>query len=311
MSKPIEGSIVKRVRTLRGLTQDQLAEKAKLTKDTISRLERGMQSGAGRAGVAVAKALGVELGVLTGDVPMPTGSDEDTPGWRTYPLAARVDGVVRNAYTLTAARYGVTIATIVDVAPLLFVLAAERSLARRRQHMAELDAATDRVSELCGQFPHLPPAFMPSVAWSDHLIAEEESIRARDILAEKLEHERILSKDYEQAEQNPFVTSLREEILDKGDAKIDHMLLNDVDYWVCLRDAKNLADGDVEIAEGILRGWVPLHEMPSALWKDAAKADRLTWLREKRAEGKQAHEKLLEDLLGPFNLVDLAEGAAS
>jgi len=310
MSKPIDSSIVKRVRALRGLTQDQLAEKAKLTKDTISRLERGMQSGAGRAGLAVAKALGVELDVLTGALPMPAGSDADTPGWRTYPLAARVDGVVRNAYTLTAARYGVTAATIVDLAPLLFVLAAEQSLARRKRHLTELDAATDRVSELCGQFPHLPPAFMPAAVWDSHIAAEEKSIDARDIFAEQLEREPTLQKGYEQAEQNPFVASLREEILDPGDAKVDYVLLNDVNYWVCLRDAKILADGDVELGEGILRGWVPLHEMPSALWKDAAKADRLAWLRDKRAEGKQAHDRLWEDLLGPFNVEETADGAA-
>jgi hypothetical protein len=43
----------------------------------------------------------------------------------------REDGAVRNAFTLTALRYQVPIARIVELAPLLFVLAAEASLKRR------------------------------------------------------------------------------------------------------------------------------------------------------------------------------------
>ena len=45
MSKPISGPIVKSLRERLQLSQSELAEKAKISKDSLSRIERGKQTG--------------------------------------------------------------------------------------------------------------------------------------------------------------------------------------------------------------------------------------------------------------------------
>lgn len=304
MGKPVSGQILKRLRNLRGLSQSELAKAASIPKDTVSRLERGKQSGAGRAGKALAKALGVDFAVLTGDAKVTVPDEDSTGSWldnRTHPLNVRVDGAVRNAYALAALRYNIPLARIVELAPLLFVLAAERSLARRTRLLAELDEALGQADHIAGKFRHLPYTFLPSHGVSEYIGAEEDSIGAHDLLAETVDHASFWKffgrrDDYEQAEHNPFVLSLREEATDPGIAKIDYFLGMDCDFRICRKDAVRIADGDLELAEGILCGHVLIHEMPTALMDDTATAERLVWLRERAAEGKARSDKLLEEL---------------
>jgi transcriptional regulator with XRE-family HTH domain len=305
MSKPISGPVLKILREQRGLTQSELGGKAGISKDSISRLERGKQTGnAQRTRKALGGALGVAPEVLTGEADIP--APEDAPSnsrsdGRRHQLNIRVDGAVRNAFTLAFIRYRIPLARIVELAPFLFVVAAERSLKRRRAKLAELEAVFDQENALQSNFPHLPPSIAPSQFMARAAVAEEKaSIARRDILAETLD-ERIfddwdLARDDEAAEDNPFVSSLKETASDPHLAEITSFSRRDTNFEVCRGEAIELAGGNADLAACILAGWAPLHEMPRDLLKDDAVEERFAWLGEKAAEHKAAMVSL-NDLL--------------
>ena len=135
MSQTIDPSRLKELRTRNRLTQDDLGKKAGVDKQTIYRLEAGRQPARTSTVEKLAATLGVLSGVLTGQAPLP-GSDSGLTRAQPlndedYPINVPVDGAIRNAFSLVQMRYRVPIARIVELAPLLFVLAAEASLERR------------------------------------------------------------------------------------------------------------------------------------------------------------------------------------
>ncbi len=142
MNKPIIGKVLRQMRkdrrwTLKKLaTHCQTAGQCKITIDSLSRIENGKQSG-NRASTleALAKVFGVEPGVLTGDKPAAKEQPDPQPDTGQYQLPVRVDGAVRNAFSLVVLRYRIPRTRIIELAPFLFVLAAERSLERRRARL--------------------------------------------------------------------------------------------------------------------------------------------------------------------------------
>jgi transcriptional regulator with XRE-family HTH domain len=304
MNNAIIGSVLKTLRERKKLTQAALAEKVKLSKDTLSRLERGKQSGAAfRTREALAKFLNVPLEVLTGEKPLPPEAEATADSLlddRRYQLNIRVDGVVRNAFSLVAAHYGIPVARIVDVAPLLFVLAAEKSLEQRRQRLDDVNEALDRADTVAAGFHHLPNSIAPGFYANDSIAAEQESIARADILARKIDDndklfwgERRHKNDYEPEQDNPFICSLREAATDLVKAKINVFSRDDVDFRVCGADAMNLAGGDGKLAMGILDGWALVHEMPRDLLAESATEARVDWLKGKVAEQEAAWAALL------------------
>src|SRR5258708_7288749 len=80
----IDGSVLKRLRESKGWTQEELSENTKfgrhpkIDKRTISRLERDKQANSrGRTNQQLARALGVEPTVLTGESPIPERKLQD------------------------------------------------------------------------------------------------------------------------------------------------------------------------------------------------------------------------------------------
>jgi transcriptional regulator with XRE-family HTH domain len=312
MSKPIDPNRLKEIRLLRKLSQEALSKKAKLSKESIHRLERGVQSGARPKTIdGLVKALEVEPGVLTGVLPIPTrdSTAPDTPDtalFEMYPMNYRVDGAVRNAFMIAALRYQVPVARIVELAPLLFVLAAEASLERRRAKLAELQDVFDRGDALRPNFPHLPYEIVPNFRADDAFAAEEESIDRHDILATTLPDEifdtKPVAKDYDEDEDNPFVVSLQAEAERlKGVVVIERFHRHDTTFHVCPKDALALAGGDAKLADSILRGCIVLHKMPRELFSDNSTKARIAWLQEQ----ERIYEAVLLDSLGVPSLESL------
>lgn len=137
MSQIIDQTRLKALRADRGLSQAQLARKAKLNKQTMYRIEAGEHRHVrSRTVENIAKALAVDPKVLTGELPMPESdakATQPTPDTGDYVINVPVDGAIRNAFTLAALRYRMPIARIVELAPYLFVVAAEASLERRKK----------------------------------------------------------------------------------------------------------------------------------------------------------------------------------
>lgn len=59
---------------------------------------------------------------------------------------------------------------------------------------------------------------------------------------------------------------------------------NRTDYQLCRSEARELAGGDEEITDWILRGEIPIQRIPRAL---NTPAERIEWMRENRIQEEQ------------------------
>ena len=282
----IKPEIIKALRNARGWTQEQLGEAAKLDKTTISRIERGSHDDRrGSTAEKLSKAFGVELKVLTGEAPLP---EKPTMLFkRRSTMSLEVDDGARNALMLTASRYGVTQAQIVELAPFLFSWAAEASLLRRTQALADLAEQTAAVEALHARMPHASSILGYSPLTDDFVAAEECSIRRRDLFASQmLEQDAgdLLKAEFEEAEDGPIVAFLRDLAKDAPEAlSFENWSPRAApNYKVAREQAINLLGDDDEVVNAILDGFVSLTKMPADLRPKAMLSERQAWVRRER-----------------------------
>jgi transcriptional regulator with XRE-family HTH domain len=72
------GQRLARIRDSQGLSQEELAQRAKLSVKTISRFENGRHDGRNTTVQRIAEALGVETADIIGPPPAPLGLGDDT-----------------------------------------------------------------------------------------------------------------------------------------------------------------------------------------------------------------------------------------
>ena len=282
----IKPEIIKALRNARGWTQEQLGEAAKLDKTTISRIERGSHDDRrGSTAEKLSKAFGVDLKVLTGEAPIPEKRSMLFEKRSTMTL--EVDDAARNALTLTAARYGVAQAQIVELAPFLFSWAAESSLKRRAEALTELAERTAAVDALQARMPHTSSILGYSPLTEDLVAAEERSIRRRDLFAsDMLEQDTgdILKADFEESEDGPSVTFLRDLAKDAPEALSfdDWSPRAAPNYKVSREQAIGLFGADAEVVDAILDGFVSLAKLPADLRPKAMLKERQDWARRER-----------------------------
>jgi transcriptional regulator with XRE-family HTH domain len=268
---------LKRLREARGLTQGQLAKKARgVNPRTISRLENGECSPHRRTIERLAKALEVDPEVLTGERPMPPGIGQPSAPAEdvSYQLNVRLPAPIRNAYELAARRYGVSVSKIAQLAPLLFVIVAEASLKLRGDKLDACSAKHKELEEAASQMPYLD---LDIGLYEDNLmefVAEEDSIAAKDVFG------RWLLKATPPEGANPFVTSLKTlaEQYTGDEAAVNAVGPGSTDYRVCRSAAVKLAGGDEALADSILNGEVPIHQIPRGLSPE----QRIAWMRENK-----------------------------
>ena len=294
MATKIIGRIVKQLRDERGWTQDDLAKKAGLNKQSIFRIEKGEYQGTRRDTIEqLSKAFEVDPGVLIGrpaTIPAAQATDADPlapeaaeadPFGNASQLNLRVDNAARNALALTARRYGVQLSEIVEIAPLLFFLMAERSLQRRRETLSEVGNAIAEVESLRDRYRYLPVDIPGN---DDQICCEENSIEKNDIfgrLYEAADNGRSFRyvRDYDNNAHNPFAAFLREELTALKEAvpnQIRHSIRSTFDGWnpeewgspkyrICLDEVVSMVGDDNEAVRAVLRGKAPLHEIPRDL----------------------------------------------
>lgn len=283
---------LKHLRTRRRLTRNDLATKAGINKQTIYRIEAGRHAAIRASTIeALARALGVAPEVLTGQAPLPDQESEPAHARpfndEDYAINVPVDGAVRNAFSLVQMRYRVPIARIVELAPFLFVLAAEASLARRKSRLLEFHKKLREAGDLESNFPHLPSSLSP--ASYQFIGAEADSIATRDIWGDKVPDNIsagnfAIESDYDKSEHNPFVVYLRQAApADAGVAAMRRFDRHSSEFNVCREDALMLTGGDAELAASIVDGEVVLHTMPRELLNHGAIDKRIAWLREQVA----------------------------
>lgn len=300
MTQQIDPQRLVELRKRKNYSQANLAEKAVVTKQTVYRLENGRQKNLRKNTLlALCKALGVDEDVLSGRKPLPPldAQPSSAVSAEEYQLNVRMDGAIRNAFTLTSLRYGISIPRMVELAPLLVGLVCEQSLKRRQEKLSELLTLFDHEDKLARNFPHLPGEIVAlSFVGEEAIQGEQRSIKKRDVFGAKLALEHV-DADYDEGADNPLVVYLREvaagvpgvESVDRYDGRYG------TEYRVCRDEALALAGGDVTLAEDILDGCVALHEMPRELFKKAS-AERVAWLRQKSEEARERADKFFAEL---------------
>jgi transcriptional regulator with XRE-family HTH domain len=122
MTDTLNPDTLKVLRDLRGWSQDRLAKESKISKSQISRWERGQQTAKIHQNTRerLCQALGVKWDKLTRAVEKPN------PNVFRAPLKAGISFPAKTALTVIRYHYGLREEAILDLAPLAFLILAER-----------------------------------------------------------------------------------------------------------------------------------------------------------------------------------------
>lgn len=302
----IDPNRLKELRQGKGLSRAQLADRSKISQRQITRIENDAAATGNvreRTVTELAKALGVEPGVLTGNLPMPdAGLHPHSSRGVPRQVSARLQPEASLACALIERRYGVSRTTLFNAAPLMFVLLAEGSFAWRREKVEEVENTIDNIQKL--GLPHLP--FVASL-WQTEEGAgsERESIEKLDLFGENLD-EWADEFGYEPTEGNPFSEYLRHLA-----AQIDNRNVIEIHkeiqwtgplehfpkFSVCDEDFEKFIGGDATFRLLAALGHLQIDHVPDHLLAEDALDQRLEWL------GKQ-HKEQLKD---PEKMEELSE----
>ena len=274
----------------RGFTQEQLAEKIGCSKDTVSRWERGKGC---RVRAHLRKPLCEVLGVEWDTLTTPPNSEPDP--WRiSFPrMQHRVPHHVPPALLLVAKRYGIRPHEVLSIAPLLFLIIAERSLLERRRRLDEIYAvredAEHRLREKSAHLGGLVAVF--DYSGDDLLEEEEKSLRERDIFGSLIE-----SDDHE----GPFVHFIRSLMEGLPQDAVTDISGEDMieSYQIAddtLRELTDITEGDEgdEILHQIRIGGINLTKCLNAKEK-LSDTDYRQWLKDARAEVEESRHKEID-----------------
>lgn len=220
----VKGAVVRELREQKGLSRQAIIDRlagmgAGLNEQKLKRIEdRGRDSYPVDSQVAdhLATLLGTKRAVLTGEELMP-----DAKALRDFlpELSLPLPREFHNALALVCFAFGVSPATVVANAPLLFAIAAQRSLNARRRSLEELRSTVDALES---RRSHLGTLHVRSLnadkeaAWADEVFhVEASSIAARDILGDSIKDLRP-AEDEHGREASPFLDLLREEAREAG-----------------------------------------------------------------------------------------------
>ena len=284
------------LRKAKNLPRKRLKELSTVSVRTIQRLEDpapGNTSPRWTTVEKLAKALQVDPGVLTGELPLPQAGNALAPEPRRVQIGAEIAPKARLAYDLVKRRYGVSATEIINMAPLFFTLLAERSLARRREKLEEAREAIGRLDRVGDEVGHSIFGVATTVALNADTL-EEESIAKADIFGEHLLSSdvglSIPEEPFDPATSNPFAAYLRQlaDGLDRGSvvaAKADLSYGSTYgkfpDYDICPEELDDLANGSADAKRALQTGFARLSEIPGRLKGEDAGEERAAWL-EKR-----------------------------
>ena len=304
----IDPDRLRQLRMRANLSRARLAERSKISLRQLHRLESESASSKSvreRTILELAKVLRVEPGVLIGDLPMPEpSSDEELEAGEQVQMSALVRPEVYLAYALIRRRYKVNPTTIINLAPLLFTLLAEGSLAWRSAKLEGVDEAAERLYNLGEPGGHLSFAFAANRA-KEGAAAEKESIEIGDLFGEDVAQD-TFDLGYDRFAHNPFADYLREVTLEIG--KPDIIMVDGEElgydapanfphYWVCEGDIRQIAGGSDKAAWALKNAHVRIGDIPDELWAEDATERRARWLEAKLPESDPSDlEGLLKGL---------------
>jgi transcriptional regulator with XRE-family HTH domain len=304
----INPKTIRQLRERAGMSQKQLAEHSMVAARTIQRIEtsEGPYSCRPHQAKNLAKALHTTPVELAGG----NASDSELAkrlkqiGWKPLQLILRQDF---RFYTDMIERiYGVTMRDVVELAPLLFVMVAERSLAERRAAAREMQAALDALTPQKG---HPQLAFMHYTGeFGDALERERQSIAAKDIFASDISEFAAEVAEIDES-NNPFIETIKRMVADCGSDVIEmHTPSKEwplsIDVGLFERQLEHLTGGDPMAVDALTGPEARrIGDIPDELHSDERREDRIRWLidqvSEDRRKDLEQQAADLELLLGP------------
>ena len=278
---------LRKLRKDKGLSQQRLADLARVDKKTIARIEGGRGGEARESTVTdVARVLGVNPLVLAEGPESEAMGDEDfrKHGYRRASLHLRGETIL--AYDLVRDRYGVEMWDVIDAAPFLFTLLAERSLLERRRRHEEMNAAWR------AYWTTVPEHLRASIA--DHEAGsqvEHELIEKRDLFGRHIPEAYDWwadNRDFDEDRNlfSDFLTALAKDLGPDNDA-IDHEGIRTFgddlpsgQIFAAYRE--RLTGGSARADYALSHGYVRLTQIPEHLRSehedDDVAEDRVQWL---------------------------------
>jgi transcriptional regulator with XRE-family HTH domain len=206
MNDTLNPEALKYYRKKLGWSQDKLAAESKISKAQISRYERGQQTS--RIHQVNRERL---CGALRVNWEKLTRAPETKDfSWLRNRVALKdgIEGSARTALTYMQLRYGLVEEAIIDLAPLAFLILAERSLQARKAALDETEAAfEDATSDAMERLPYMRGAFYGHYDW-EWIAAERKSLDEREVYEQYV--------DDEGEEMSPFVDFLEKELKSLG-----------------------------------------------------------------------------------------------
>ncbi len=284
------------LRKAKNLSRAGLSGLSKVSVRTIQRLENPAERSNNPRGNTLnrlARALQVEPGVLTGDLPLPDSGNAPAPEPRRVQVSAEIAPKARLAYDLVKRRYGVSATEIINMAPLFFALLAEGSLARRRKVLEEAGEAIRRLDQMRDEVGHWMFGGATTVALNADRL-ERKSVEKADLFGEHLfsdAHDTFTHEPFDPSFGNPFASYLSRLAADLDNRAVIEIQDGSLrygtprarfpDYRLCNGHLDRMTNGSTDARRALETGYVRLSDIPDELMEGDAGEGRAAWLEER------------------------------
>ena len=236
----IDSDRLRTIRKRKKLSRPDLERASGINMRTIQRLENEpdeCKTTREDTVMRLAEALDVEPGVLTGEWDLPDADEAPFAEPGRVRIGAQIAPKARLSYDLIKRRYDVNATDVIYIAPLLFTLLAEASLAWRRERLEEAREASRQLDQIDGYWRGGLGTGLDDAVYNG-ITREEESISSADLFGEHLYDDPgtglIDRYFFDSEEVNPFVDFLRkmaDELAIPGIVEIDEGMLDvELDY---------------------------------------------------------------------------------
>ena len=288
---------IRKLGDLRGLGPQDLANRAKIQLRQVTRARDPKHPSVfgPKTLVALAKALEVDLGVLTGELPMP--EEKAKPSAVMKKTRIEVSTATNNMAVLVGWHLRVPAALIYEWAAFAALALAYESLEQRASRLDKLRAANEARTALSADYRHLPMRSVFDPMAEEAINAEASSLANRDIFGEEpaeasMFKDEAWDDDVDTDRDNPLARSWRDKVNGLNlPAKVEAISRFRTDYEVGKDEALRLCSGDEKLANAVLSGEIDLNDMPRKLLTKGTGPERLEWLRLQAEAHRMAVEK--------------------